>query len=296
MNRSGKVTIAGIGEVLWDCFPDHEAFGGAPANFACHCCSLGAEAHVISAVGDDDRGAQAKAFLTRHGVKISALAKTTYETGVVQVVLDGKGKPEYDIKANAAWDHIPWSEDLARLAGRLDAVCFGSLGQRDPASRDTIRRVLAATGPACLKVFDINLRQAFHNDDIILTSLELADVLKLNDEELPVVAALIGADGDKRSIMTAVMERFNLKLAVLTLGPEGALMMTPDESSFIVPPDDPVINTVGAGDSFTAATIMGFLKGRSLDHINRHANEVATFVCTRDGAVPELPAALIQTL
>ena len=286
--------IAGIGEVLFDAFPEGEKFGGAPANFACHCHSLGADAYVISAVGDDARGAQARSFLSDHGVNIDGLAVLSdHETGVVLVTLDEKGKPDYEIKEGVAWDYIPWSDDMAAVASQLDAICFGSLSQRNDVSRATIEKILAATRPDCLRVFDINIRQHFYNDEILLSSLEIASALKLNDEELPIVAKLIGIDGDDKDQLKAIIEKFDLKLAVLTCGPDGALMMTPEDSSFIAPPDDPVINTVGAGDSFTAATIMGFLKGRGLKEINVHANDLATFVCTQHGAVPKLPESLI---
>ncbi len=275
---------------MWDAFPDGEKFGGAPANFACHCHSLGAEAYVISCVGDDRRGAEARAFLDNHGVNTSVMVTSPqHETGVVLVTLDAGGKPEYEIKEGVAWDNIPWTDEMAAIAPELDAVCFGSLCQRHPVSRETIRKCLAATSPDCLRVFDINLRQTFYSREVILASLEAASALKLNDEELPVVASLLDLAGSEEEQLRAIIERCNLRLAVLTCGPKGALMMTPEGSNFAAPPDEPVVNTVGAGDSFTAATIMGFLKGTPLVDINRHANALATYVCTQHGAVPPLP-------
>ncbi|OVE73984.1 hypothetical protein BVX94_02060 [bacterium B17] len=292
---SGKFKVAGLGEVLFDAFPEGEKFGGAPANFTCHCHSLGAQTYVISCIGNDERGRKAREFLDNHGVDTSCLVTSdAHETGVVLVELDEAGKPDYEIKEGVAWDNIPWTDEMAELAPQLDALCFGVLAKRKEVSRSTIEKFVKATKPDCLRIFDINIRQNFYNDEMIRTSLESANVLKLNDEELPIVAKLIGAEGSDEEIVKAVIKEFDLKLVVLTYGPKGALMMTPDASSFVVPPDDPVVNTVGAGDSFTAATIMGFLKGRSLDEINEHANLLATYVCTQHGAVPELPESLIK--
>jgi len=285
--------VCGIGEVLWDAFPDGEKFGGAPANFTCHSHSLGAETYVVSCIGRDSRGVKAREFLDNHGVDTSCLADSeAHETGVVIVTLDAEGKPDYEIKEGVAWDNIPLTDTMIDLAPELDAVCFGSLCQRGEVSRNTIERFLAATKSDCLRVFDINIRQSFYNDGIIRDSLESANVLKLNDEELPIVAELIDAEGSDEEIIHSVIARFDLKLVALTCGPKGALMVTPDKSNFSAPPVTDVINTVGAGDSFTAAMIMGFLNDRPLDQINRAANRLAAFVCTQNGAVPQLPESL----
>ena len=289
-----SLKIAGLREVLWDAFPDGEKFGGAPANFTCHCHSLGAETYVISCVGDDRRGAEAREFLDNHGVNTSALVTSDrHETGVVLVTLDTRGRPEYEIKEGVAWDNIPWTDEMAAIAPELDAVCFGSLCQRNAVSRETIRRFLDATRPDCLRVFDINIRQSFYNREVVLSSLATASALKLNDDELPILAGMLGIAGSDEEQLRAIVEQCGLRLAVLTCGPKGALMMTLDASNFTAPPDDPVVNTVGAGDSFTAATVMGFLGGAPLADINRNANELATYVCTQHGAVPPLPESLI---
>jgi len=283
-------SIVGVGEVLWDAFPDGEAFGGAPANFVSHCLSQGARSGVISCLGADARGLKARQFLERHGVDTAGLAESSeYPTGVVLVTLDEQGIPEYEIRQGVAWDHIPFTPGMAALCAEADALCFGTLSQRHPDSRATIAQCLAATRPECLRVFDINIRQDYHSPEVIMSSLEQANALKLNDEELPLVAALLGLSGSNEELLRGIVARCDLRLAILTLGPKGALMMTPDDSCFAVPPDDPVVNTVGAGDSFTAATIMGYLRGDALAEINRFANELATFVCTQHGAVPPLP-------
>ncbi len=287
--------ICGIGEVLWDAFPEGEKFGGAPANFTCHSHSLGAQTYVVSCIGQDDRGRGAREFLDNHGVNTSCLIDSeTCETGVVIVTLDDEGKPDYEIKEGVAWDNIPLTDEMLALAPQLDAICFGSLSQRNDVSRDTIERFLAATSPDCLRVFDINIRQHFYNDEIIGNSLQAASVLKLNDEELPIVAKLIGAEGTDEEIVMAIISRFELELVALTMGEKGALMATPSESNFAAPEPTNVINTVGAGDAFTGAMIMGFLAGKPLAEINEHANELAAYVCTQHGAVPPLPASLTE--
>jgi len=292
-----KIAIAGIGEVLWDAFPDGEKFGGAPANFTCHCLSLGASAYVVSCVGDDERGRKAQEFLKNHGVDTSGIAVSRkHETGVVVVTLDSRGKPNYEIKEGVAWDNIPWSDNLAAIASRVDAVCFGSLSQRNSVSRDTIEKFLVSLKPGCLRVFDINLRQHFYNDDIIRRSLEKSDVLKLNDEELPVVARVFGLKGNDRELLDQLLKICNLKLIALTRGAHGSLMAVPGESSDFAGIKTKIVDTVGAGDSFTAAMIMGFLAGAGLGRINETANRLAAYVCSRAGAVPELDSDFKKSL
>jgi len=295
IEKTPAYRICGVGEVLWDAFPEGEKFGGAPANFTCHCHSLGAEAYVVSCIGRDDRGKTAREFLDNHGVDTSCLAESSeHETGVVIVTLDDEGKPDYEIKEGVAWDNIPLTGAMTALAPRLDAVCFGSLCQRNSVSRGTIEKFLAATSRDCLRVFDINIRQHFYSDEIIRNSLEMSNVLKLNDEELPIVARLVGAEGSDEEIIMAIISQFDLELVALTMGEKGALMVTPTESSFAAPEAANVINTVGAGDSFTASMIMGYLADKPLNGINQSANALAAYVCTKHGAVPPLPASLTE--
>lgn len=293
-HSSHPARVAGLGEVLWDVFPDGEAFGGAPANFACHCQALGADAVVVSAVGDDERGRRAIDFLNEHSVDtryIQTLPDAS--TGAVLVQLDEEGKAGYTFLENTAWDRLSWSAPLAELAGTLDAVCFGTLGQRSGQSRATILRFLKATRAECLRVFDINLRQHYHSPELVLASLEAANVLKVNDEELPMLAGWLGLAGTPERQLASLLDRFALRLAILTCGARGALMLAPVESSFERPPEVEVVSTVGAGDAFTAAVAMGLLRGLPLGEINRRANAIAAAVCTQRGAVPPLPAGLV---
>ena len=291
---SNPPVIVGLGEVLWDLYPDAAHFGGAPANFASHAASLGAEAWMVSAVGADDFGDRALAALRERGVHCDHLAQDPHHaTGRVLVTLDAAGVASYEFAADTAWDHLVWTDGLAALAARCDAVCFGTLGQRSPDSRETIRRFLQATPPAALRVFDVNLRQRFYDAEIIRTSLQLASALKLNDEELPIVAELCGVRANTpREILIMLMTRYELRLAALTCGPRGSLLISTDAEDECPAPRTAVVDTVGAGDAFTATLVTGFLRGLPLAEINRHANAVAAFVCSQNGATPPLPDSL----
>ena len=291
-DKKGKeLIIAGIGEMLWDIQGDKKTFGGAPANFVCHCANLGAKASMISCIGNDDLGKQALSFLKSKNVNIKTVSLSAeYETGVVNVLLDENGVPSYEIKENVAWDYIPFSEETKNSAAEVDAVCFGSLSQRSTISRNSILKYLENTSPGCLRMFDINIRQNYYSEEIILKSLKLANALKLNEDELPLVVEFLNLKGTQKELLRAIQQKFDLKLAILTSGAEGALMLTENEESFEIPPIPKEIkSTVGAGDSFTAAAVTGYMQNKPLSVINKHANAVASFVCSQTGAVPVLP-------
>ena len=293
---SARPIIAGIGEVLWDVYPDAAHFGGAPANFACHAASLGAEAWMVSAVGADELGDRALDSLGQRGVECASVTRDPkHATGRVLVTLDATGQASYEFAADTAWDHLSWSDQRASLARRCDAVCFGTLGQRSPISRDTIRRFVEATPPTSLKVFDVNLRQHFYDTETIESSLQIASALKLNGEELPIVAELCGIKARApRDQLMELMSRYQLRLAALTHGPDGALLIAAGEESECPAVPTTVVDTVGAGDAFTATLVFDFLRGLPVVEINRHANAVASFVCSQPGATSRLPANLLE--
>ena len=294
---SARPTIAGIGEVLWDIYPDAAHFGGAPANFACHAASLGAEAWMVSAVGTDELGDRALAALREHSVHCTHLVQNPRRaTGTVRVSLDAAGIASYEFAADTAWDHLEWTDDLAALAARCDAVCFGTLGQRSPVSRETIRRFVKAVPRTALRVFDVNLRQRFYDMETIAASLQIATALKLNDDELPIVAELCGIHATTpREMLIELMTRYDLSLAALTRGPRGSLLISTSEENECPAPSTDVLDTVGAGDAFTATLVTDFLRGSPLAKINRHANAVAAFVCSQNGATPPLSDELRQS-
>jgi len=287
--------IVALGEVLWDVFPDDSHFGGAPANFACHSAALGAEAWVVSAVGEDELGRRAIATLQHHGVHTEAVATDSqHPTGQVLVTLDDVGVPTYRIAEDTAWDHITWGEKLVPLAARCDAACFGSLGQRSPVSRAAIRHFLRSTLPDALRVFDVNLRQHFYDRETIEESLQIASALKLNDEELPILAGMFEIFGEtERDLLGMLTARFELRLVALTRGAKGSVLLAAGEYDECESPPAEVVDTVGAGDAFTAALITGFLRELPLSTINRHANAVASYVCSQPGATPALPRDLL---
>ena len=295
-------TVVGIGEALWDCLPEGRKFGGAPTNFAYHCGQFGLDAWAASAVGDDALGNEILNICNNAGLQI-VCPKVPYDTGTVQVTLDKNGIPQYDIKKDVAWDNIPYSEELADLARRADAVCWGSLAQRSYVSRNTIRSFIDDMPKDALKVFDINLRQNFFTKEVIESSLEICNILKINDEELVMVSRVFGAlpesdadfdtiwqSIDFKSKCRAILRKYNLRMLILTCGVNGSYVFTPDgEVSQQGTPKVEVADTVGAGDSFTATFVSSLLLGKSVKEAHERAVKVSAFVCTQHGAMPTIP-------
>jgi len=290
---SGTFQVAGLGEILWDLLPRGRQLGGAPANFAYHAAQLGLDAWIVSSVGADSAGEDIARALDALGVRRDVLAVSPrYPTGAVDVRVDENGEPEYNIRTDVAWDHIPWSRMLERLAGRLQAVCFGALAQRSPDSRATIRRFLEATAADCLRVFDVNLRQHWYSREVIVDSLRCANVVKLNDAELPVLAEMLGFVGDADSVLGRMLELYDLRMAALTRGAHGSVLRTPHER--VEHPGFPVevADTVGAGDAFTAALVAGLLFGLEPVRINEIANQLGAYAASKPGATPPAPPEL----
>ena len=290
-----KPIVVGMGEALWDVLPDGKKIGGAPANFAFHAGQAGMDSRVVSAVGKDALGEEALATLEGKGLNIEAVARVDFPTGVVNVSLGEQGIPQYDICEGVAWDNIPFTPALANLASQAQAVCWGSLAQRNEASRKTIFSFLDAmpSDEARLKVFDINLRQQFYTLEIIEASCRRANVLKINDEELVLVSEMLrlGA-GSPEVLCRSLMERYGLSILVLTCGANGSYVFTPVETSYRVTPKVQVADTVGAGDSFTATLVGELLRNTPVGVAHEHAVEVAAYVCTQQGAMAEWPDSL----
>ncbi|MBU0679695.1 MAG: carbohydrate kinase [Verrucomicrobia bacterium] len=290
-------TVVGIGELLWDVFPESRRMGGAPVNFAFHCSQLGARGIPVSRIGKDPLGDEIIESVRDLGLGDTFIQRDAIApTGTVQVILDERGKPDYDIRENVAWDSIAFDESLQQLASEVDAVCFGSLAQRSDVSRDSIQRFIRSCPEDSIRIFDVNLRQSFYSPEVIRTSLQSANVLKVSDEELPVLAQICDLRGDVADQLHALVKEFALRMAVYTRGAQGSMLVTPDR---II--DHPgfaavAVDTVGAGDSYVAALCSGLLRKRPLESVIENAGLVASYVCEQTGATPQLPDQLKRNI
>lgn len=289
-----KKLVVGIGELLWDLLPTGRELGGAPANFAYHVQALGGEGIVVSRVGADEEGKQITDTLQSRSLSCEYITwDQTHPTGTSSVKIDAQGKPSYIIREQVAWDFLPRTSELTKLARRADAVCFGTLAQRTIVSRAAIKGFLEDTNAKASRIFDMNLRGSFYSRDLIEESLRYCTVLKMSDEELLIVRELLGLRGTNRKVFRELAVRYGLHLIAVTRGAEGSLLYSEGRISDHPGYQTRVVDTIGAGDSFTAALAMGVLREQSLDAINEHANRVASYVCSQVGATPQLPAEIV---
>lgn len=282
--------VIAVGEILWDLLPAGRQLGGAPANFLQHAYSLGADARLVSRIGADDLGREAVGILQARGLNTDLIqVDLAAPTGTVGVELGADHQPRFTIHTDVAWDRLAVTDAGLAALRTLDAVCFGSLAQRTAAGANAVRRLVAAARPDAWRVFDINLRPPFVDPQAIAASLELANVLKLNDQELPALAAMLDLPGGADEQLQALLQRYALRLIALTRGGQGSLLVTPAERSEQPAVPVQVRDTVGAGDSFTATLVLGLLHDWPLDRLHRLAAEVAAYVCTQPGGAPALP-------
>jgi fructokinase len=281
--------IIGIGEVLWDLLPSGPQLGGAPANFACHAHALGAQAAVVTRVGNDSFGRTIQQRFKRLGIADGTMqVDDEAPTGTVTISLSGNGIPHFTIHEPVAWDHLIVTPSAITAVQTADAICFGTLAQRHKIARDTIQKLVATASPKTLRIFDINLRQNYFSPELIEQSLQLANVLKLNDGELAILARLFNLNGSPRGQLELLASKFDLHVIALTRGPAGSLIFRDGQWSDCPSVPITVVDTVGAGDAFAAALVMGLLHEFDLDQINILADEVARYVCSFDGATPPL--------
>ena len=284
-----SLRIIGLGELLWDLLPGGKVLGGAPANFACHAKGLGANASIISAVGDDSLGREIISEVKARGFDENTIEVNSYPTGTVSVEMSADGQPSYTIHEDVAWDHLGVTNAAREVVEGADAICFGSLAQRSGESRSTVLEMVRSAPSVALKVFDVNLRQHYYTDEVLRHSLELSNALKLNEEELAIVGSLVTSESDERPVMEKLAQSFDLRLVALTRGARGSLLLAGDAWSERsgIPVD--VKDTVGAGDAFLAGLVVGTLNGLALDTINRCSGELAAYVCRHRGATPTIP-------
>jgi fructokinase len=283
-----KKKVVGLGEVLWDVFPQRTCLGGAPANFAYITTLMGDQGIVASRVGEDARGVEALRVMGKAGLNIDRVQRDReHPTGTVDVKVDAKGIAQYEFARAVAWDFQEWTPDWQHLAVEADAVCFGSLAQRSEVSRDTIRNFLAGMSANAIKVFDVNLRQSYYSAETIAESMKLSDIVKLNDEELPRVMNLCGLPHeDEKSSAQNLLEAFELKLVCVTRGERGSVLLRDGEQNEHKGFRVKVADTVGSGDAFTAGLVHEYLSGASLEQMNETANLLGAWVASEVGAMP----------
>lgn len=291
MSGFENITVVGLGEVLWDMLPDGKQIGGAPSNFAYHAAQCGLDAWSVSAIGEDSLGHDAAEVLMKKKLNF-IFEEVAYPTGTVQVTVSETGSPAYEIKEGVAWDNIPFTLRIEALAKKTRAVSFGSLAQRSVVSRETIRRFLDAMpqDDERLVVFDVNLRQNFYTEETLMESMRRCNIMKINDEELVLVSRMFGYPGiDLKDKCWLILGKYNLKILILTCGINGSYVFTPGNMSFLPTPKVEVIDTIGAGDSFSGVFISSILKGCSIEEAHHNAVNVSAFVCTCPGAMPSIP-------
>lgn len=293
--NSERLITVGLGELLWDNLPEGRKVGGAPANFAYHIAMQGIPAAICSAVGDDVDG-EALLKAVDSSPVIKDIPRVQAPTGQVYVTMRDAGIPSYEIAENVAYDYIPVTPELEEIASRCGAVCFGTLAQRSEVSHATIMRFLdmMPQDDSVLRVFDINLRPPFYTLGIIEESLKRCNILKINEEELTILARMHRAPSfDIRDICGALLRRYNLKMVVLTCGDKGSFIFTEGDVYYRDTPEVDIADTVGAGDSFTAGLVGALLKGATIEEAHRHAVDLSAYVCSCAGPTPLVPEALI---
>ncbi|MCQ2288755.1 MAG: carbohydrate kinase [Muribaculaceae bacterium] len=280
--------VVGLGEILWDCLPEGKKLGGAPANFAYHASQAGLIGIAVSAIGRDALGDEIRQVLEGVPSLKHHLETVDYPTGTVQVTLDAAGVPQYDICQGVAYDNLPWTPAIEAIARDTVAVCWGTLAQRNAVSRDTIMRFLDAmpSDEGTLRVFDINLRQQWYSREIIEQSLQRCNILKLNDEELPVLVEMFSLGDDP---CRELMSQYGIHTVILTMGIHGSCVYHSDGVSIMPTPQVQVADTVGAGDSFTGAFVASLLRGDTVQQAHITAVKISAYVCTQPGAMPPYP-------
>ncbi len=296
--NSGRYTIVGLGEIVWDLLPGGPQLGGAPANFACYANLLGNHSILASRLGTDPRGPRALHRLEQLGLTTRyTQIDETLPTGTVLVKVDERGQPDFTVTEGVAWDFLEWTSQWQGLASQADAVCFGSMAQRSAVSGETIRRFLRATREDALRVFDVNLRHPFYSEEIIDESLRMSDVVKLNHEEVREIAEMLGlGGGNDAERARALLRAYDLELVCVTRGAEGSVIVTEAGAVEHAGVRVRIGDAVGAGDAFTAALTHHYLRGASLERISQAANQLGAWVASQVGATPAMEQSVLEQI
>lgn len=291
--------IISIGELLWDILPSGPRLGGTATNFAAFSARLGNRAALASSLGHDEYGRATLPLLQKADLDLSLLQQSDRPTGTVDVTFSAERQPVYIIHTEVAWDYIRLTDEIVKAAQGADAVCFGTLGQRHQVSRSTVRGLVDATSPGCVRVFDVNLRMPFCTSETLIWSLSHATIVKCSDEELPQVFALLDrpAPANSRDAAQTLLQRFPACLLVaLSLGAHGCLIASREAA--VTHPGFPIklVDTVGAGDAFTAGLTHSYLRGASLAQMAEVGNLCGSFVASLPEATPQLPPGFLERI
>lgn len=291
--KSKRIKCAGLGEVLFDVYPTGPKIGGAPANFAYHCRQNGLEAMAISSVGTDDLGFKARDLLAARFLP-ALLLENSKVTGAVNITLSDTGVPTYTFVEDTAYDNIPSSEVALDIARELDLICFGSLAQRGKVSHNSIMEILDAMPKGSLRIFDVNLRRQYFTKEIIEESLKRTEIFKCNEDELPILCKFAGIEKADANEYNKYLRNRGIDCFIFTEGSLQSTVFLNDEVSTLPTPKVEAVDTVGAGDSFTATIISRLMQGHSLVSAHKKACELASYVCTQTGAMPDVPTELLK--
>ena len=274
--------ILSFGEIVWDIFDSKKVLGGAPFNFARFSRKFGADAYILSAVGKDENGREVLSFMEKHNMPSDFVQVIEgEETGKVLVKIENNA-PSYEICSPAAWDKIDATPQAIEFAARSNAIAFGTLAQRSEVSRQNLFKTIRATSKKCLKVFDANLRQNFYSKEIITSSLEIANILKINEEELPVISRMFSISGSKTECARKIFKMFNLNYLILTCGADGHSIIAEEKEITGKSKAEKIVDTVGAGDAFTARFVCEILNGKTAEEAAQAAAESAASACAKE--------------
>ncbi len=285
--------ILSFGEILWDMINGKEYIGGAPYNLAVHLAKMGCRSTFISSVGKDSLGQNALKEAEKNGIDTRFIQVHPHlPTGTVNVNLDFKGHPTFQINENVAWDDIILSKNSISNLSKLkwEIFCFGTLAQRTTGNRNILNQLLLSIKPHHI-FYDVNLRQNYYRKEWIEKSLCQSTIVKLNDQEVTIISNLLFSQKLKqKDFIENLAQKYDLSIVCITHGKNGASIYHNDSLEKIPGINGPVSDTVGAGDGFSAGFLFAYLCGSSIYEAAEFAEMIGNFVVSKAGAVPEYPS------